>query len=88
MVVLEMVPADVAAEATAAVDIPTIGIGAGPETDAQVLVWHDLAAFPADGHRPKFAKQWAQVGEDLTTAASSYKREVAEGTFPAAEHCF
>ena len=88
MVVLEMVPAAVAAEATAAVDIPTIGIGAGPETDAQVLVWHDLAALPADGHRPKFAKQWAQVGADLTTAASSYKREVAEGTFPAAEHCF
>ena len=66
----------------------TIGIGAGPDTDAQVLVWHDMAAFPADGHRPKFARQWAQVGADLTAAAASYKREVAEGTFPAAEHCF
>lgn len=87
-VVLEMVPADVAARATEAVDIPTVGIGAGPGTDAQVLVWHDIAAYPADGHRPKFAKQWAQVGEDLTNAAASYKREVAEGTFPTEEHCF
>ena len=87
-VVLEMVPADVAAQATEAVDIPTVGIGAGPHTDAQVLVWHDIAALPADGHRPKFAKQWAQVGADLTAAAASYKREVAEGTFPAEEHCF
>ncbi|MCJ7858541.1 3-methyl-2-oxobutanoate hydroxymethyltransferase [Corynebacterium kalidii] len=87
-VVLEMVPADVAAQATEAVDIPTVGIGAGPHTDAQVLVWHDIAALPADGHRPKFAKQWAQVGADLTAAAASYKREVAEGNFPAEEHCF
>ncbi|MEJ6548751.1 3-methyl-2-oxobutanoate hydroxymethyltransferase [Corynebacterium sp. USCH3] len=87
-VVLEMVPAEVAARATESVDIPTVGIGAGPDTDAQVLVWHDMAALPADGHRPKFAKHWAQVGEDLTAAAAAYKREVAEGTFPAAEHCF
>ncbi|AHW64457.1 3-methyl-2-oxobutanoate hydroxymethyltransferase [Corynebacterium glyciniphilum] len=87
-VVLEMVPADVAARASESVDIPTVGIGAGPDTDAQVLVWHDMAALPADGHRPKFAKQWAQVGAELTAAAASYKREVAEGTFPAAEHCF
>lgn len=87
-VVLEMVPADVAARASESVDIPTVGIGAGPDTDAQVLVWHDLAALPADGHRPKFAKQWAQVGTELTAAAASYKREVTEGTFPAAEHCF
>lgn len=88
LVVLEMVPADVAARASESVDIPTVGIGAGPDTDAQVLVWHDMAALPADGHRPKFAKQWAQVGAELTAAAASYKREVAEGTFPAAEHCF
>lgn len=87
-VVMEMVPADVAVRATGAVDIPTIGIGAGPGTDAQVLVWHDIAAHPADGHRPKFAKQWAQVGADLTSAAASYKREVTEGSFPAEEHSF
>lgn len=88
MVVMEMVPAEVAKEITAKCPIPTIGIGAGPDCDGQVLVWHDLAAFPANGHRPKFAKQWAEVGADLTFAASEYKREVAEGTFPAEEHCF
>lgn len=87
-VVLEMVPADVAAAATRDVDISTVGIGAGPDTDAQVLVWHDIAAHPAGGHRPRFAKQWAQVGEDLTAAAASYKQEVTEGTFPAEKHCF
>lgn len=88
MVVMEMVPADVAKDITAECPIPTIGIGAGPYCDGQVLVWHDLAALPANGHRPKFAKQWAQVGQDLTHAANEYKREVAEGTFPAEEHCF
>lgn len=88
MVVMEMVPADVAKDITAKCPIPTIGIGAGPDCDGQVLVWHDLAALPANGHRPKFAKQWAHVGDDLTHAASEYKREVAEGTFPADQHCF
>lgn len=88
MVVLEMVPADVAASVTQELAIPTIGIGAGPDCDGQVLVWHDMAAFPAGGHRPRFAKQWASVGADLTTAAAAYKREVAEGMFPAEEHCF
>ena len=47
-----------------------------------------MVALPENGHRPKFAKQWAQVGASLTDAAASYKREVAEGTFPAEEHCF
>lgn len=88
MVVLEMVPADVAASVTKELTIPTIGIGAGPDCDGQVLVWHDMAAFPTGGHRPRFAKQWASVGADLTTAAAAYKREVSEGTFPAEEHCF
>lgn len=88
MVVLEMVPADVAASVTQELAIPTIGIGAGPDCDGQVLVWHDMAAFPAGGHRPRFAKQWASVGADMTAAAAAYKREVAEGTFPAEEHCF
>lgn len=88
MVVLEMVPADVAASVTKELTIPTIGIGAGPDCDGQVLVWHDMAAFPAGGHRPRFAKQWASVGADLTTAAAAYKREVATGEFPAEEHCF
>ncbi len=88
LVVMEMVPADVAARATEASPVPTVGIGAGPGTDAQVLVWHDMAALPAGGHRPRFAKQWASLGRDLTAAAAAYKREVVEGTFPAEEHCF
>lgn len=88
MVVLEMVPAEVAKQVTEEISIPTIGIGAGPECDGQVLVWHDAVAFPADGHRPRFAKQWTQVGADLTTAAAAYKKEVAARQFPAAEHCF
>lgn len=87
-VLMEMVPADIAKEITAECPVPTIGIGAGPDCDGQVLVWHDMVAFPADGHRPKFAKQWATVGEDMVKAAAAYKQEVAEGTFPAQEHCF
>ncbi|RAV33973.1 3-methyl-2-oxobutanoate hydroxymethyltransferase [Corynebacterium heidelbergense] len=88
LVVLEMVPADVARQVTERFPIPTVGIGAGPHCDAQVLVWHDMVAFPQDGHRPRFAKQWAEVGADLVGAASAFKREVAEGSFPAEEHSF
>ncbi|WP_462399012.1 3-methyl-2-oxobutanoate hydroxymethyltransferase [Corynebacterium falsenii] len=88
MVVMEMVPAEVAKKVTAALEIPTIGIGAGPDCDGQVLVWHDMVALPDNGHRPRFAKQWAHVGADLTAAAAAYKKEVAQGTFPAEEHCF
>lgn len=87
-VVMEMVPADIAKKVTEMCPIPTIGIGAGPDTDGQVLVWHDMVAFPQDGHRPKFAKQWGNVGEIMTSAAAEYKKEVREGTFPAQEHCF
>ncbi|MBC2681175.1 3-methyl-2-oxobutanoate hydroxymethyltransferase [Corynebacterium sp. 4HC-13] len=88
LVVMEMVPADLAKTVTDMCPVPTIGIGAGPDCDGQVLVWHDMVAFPSDGHRPKFAKQWGAVGQTMTDAAAAYKREVAEGTFPAAEHCF
>lgn len=88
MVVLEMVPAAVAKRVTEELRIPTVGIGAGPHCDAQVLVWHDMAALPQDGHRPKFAKQWAHVGADLTAAAAAFKAEVAAGEFPGEEHCF
>lgn len=88
MVLMEMVPAALARDITAECPVPTIGIGAGPDCDGQVLVWHDMVAFPADGHRPKFAKQWAQVGADLTQAAAAYKQEVASRSFPAEEHCF
>ena len=68
-VVLEMVPRDLAKEVTEKLDIPTVGIGAGPDTDAQVLVWYDAMAVPQDGRRPRFVKVFAEVGEAMTEAA-------------------
>ncbi|SDS33088.1 3-methyl-2-oxobutanoate hydroxymethyltransferase [Corynebacterium timonense] len=88
MVVFEMVPAALAAEITQRCPIPTIGIGAGPDTDAQVLVWHDMADFPAGARRPRFVRQFGAVGEELAQAAAAYKQAVAEGAFPSAEHTF
>lgn len=88
MVVFEMVPAKLAAELTAESPIPTIGIGAGSGTDAQVLVWHDMADFPAGDHRAKFVHRFGTVGEDLAAAAAEYKRAVHQGEFPGPEHAF
>lgn len=87
-VVLEMVPRDLAKEATEKLDIPTVGIGAGPDTDAQVLVWYDAMAVPQDGRRPRFVKVFAEVGEAMTEAARTYRQEVEAGQFPSDEHCF
>jgi 3-methyl-2-oxobutanoate hydroxymethyltransferase len=86
-VVLEMVPGDVAAEITKRVTIPTIGIGAGRDTDAQVLVWQDMAGMRS-GTMPRFVKQYADLRGILTSAASTYAAEVASGIFPADEHTF
>jgi 3-methyl-2-oxobutanoate hydroxymethyltransferase len=86
-VVLEMVPAPVAAEVTAALTIPTIGIGAGPDCDAQVLVWQDMAGLRG-GKTPRFVKRYADLRGTLLTAARAYAQEVQTGTFPAAEHTF
>ncbi|MBB5833962.1 3-methyl-2-oxobutanoate hydroxymethyltransferase [Kribbella italica] len=86
-VVLEMVPGDVAAEITKRVPIPTIGIGAGRDTDAQVLVWQDMAGLRS-GPMPRFVKQYADLRGILTTAATTYAAEVTNGTFPADEHTF
>jgi len=87
-VVLEMVPRDLAKEVTEKLDIPTVGIGAGPDTDAQVLVWYDAMAVPQDGRRPRFVKVFAEVGEAMTEAARTYRQEVEAGQVPADEHCF
>lgn len=81
--VLESIPDDVAAEATALLDIPTIGIGAGPSCDGQVLVSHDVFGL-YDEHVPGFAKQFANLGEQMTAAAEAYAREVRDGAFPVA----
>jgi 3-methyl-2-oxobutanoate hydroxymethyltransferase len=86
-VVVECVPSDVAARITAALKVPTIGIGAGPHCDGQVLVTPDLLGL-FDELRPRFVKQYADLGAEVRRAAQAYCREVREGTFPAAEHSF
>jgi 3-methyl-2-oxobutanoate hydroxymethyltransferase len=86
-VVLEMVPADVAKRVTAELDIPTIGIGAGPDCDAQVLVWSDMAGMNR-GRKPRFVKQYADVGAVLLDAARRFGADVAGGRYPAEEHSY
>jgi 3-methyl-2-oxobutanoate hydroxymethyltransferase len=86
-VVLEAVPAKLAAEVTRALHIPTVGIGAGVECDAQVLVWTDMAGMTA-GRVPKFVKQYADLRGVLGEAARAYADEVREGAFPAGEQSF
>ena len=82
-VTLECVPDELAAEITAALKIPTIGIGAGPVCDAQWLVMHDLLGLN-DGHVPSFVKQYAHLADDAKAAFGRYVAEVADGTFPPA----
>jgi 3-methyl-2-oxobutanoate hydroxymethyltransferase len=86
-IVVECVPADVAARITEAVKVPTIGIGAGPHCDGQVLVTHDMLGM-FDELRPRFAKRFADVGRDVREAVAAYCREVREGAFPSPEHSF
>jgi 3-methyl-2-oxobutanoate hydroxymethyltransferase len=86
-VVLEMVPAELATQITGKLTIPTVGIGAGPNCDAQVLVWQDMAGMTS-GKTAKFVKKFAQVGDVLRSAASQYADEVASGVFPAEEHSY
>lgn len=86
-IVMEMIPAPVAAQITKALDIPTIGIGAGPDCDAQVLVWTDMAGFNG-GKAPRFVKRYADVRGILLQAAKEYADDVRGGTFPAPEHSF
>ncbi|MBI3441100.1 MAG: 3-methyl-2-oxobutanoate hydroxymethyltransferase [Proteobacteria bacterium] len=85
--VLECVPATVAEKITKKLNIPTIGIGAGAETDGQVLVFQDLLGLNTD-FRPKFVKQFLNGAELFTQAIDSYAQEVKAGTFPAPKHCF
>jgi 3-methyl-2-oxobutanoate hydroxymethyltransferase len=85
-VVLECVPAELAAQVTAALDIPTIGIGAGPDCDAQVLVWQDMAGLSPRVAR--FVKRYADVAGVLRDAAQAFGAEVTGGTFPDAEHSY
>jgi 3-methyl-2-oxobutanoate hydroxymethyltransferase len=86
-IVLEGLPVDLANEITQHAAIPTIGIGAGPGCDGQVLVMHDLLGL-SESFVPRFAKPYANLWRDSTAAAASYIREVRERTFPAPEHCY
>jgi 3-methyl-2-oxobutanoate hydroxymethyltransferase len=86
-VLMEMVPAATAAAVDAAVPVPTIGIGAGPATTGQVLVWQDMAGLRG-GRQARFVKQYADVRSVLADAASAYADDVRAGTFPGPEHTF
>ena len=85
--VLEAVPSPVAARITEALDIPTIGIGAGPDCDGQVLVWHDLLGL-YEGHAPRFVKQYADLAPTIGAAVEQYASEVRDGTFPEEQHTY
>ncbi|GIJ50459.1 3-methyl-2-oxobutanoate hydroxymethyltransferase [Virgisporangium aliadipatigenens] len=86
-VVLEMVPGEVAKRVTAEVPIPTVGIGAGPDTDAQVLVWQDMAGLRT-GKMPRFVKQYADLAGALSSAVAAFSDEVRSGAFPTVDHTF
>jgi 3-methyl-2-oxobutanoate hydroxymethyltransferase len=82
-VVLECIPAEIAAEITAELAVPTIGIGAGPACDGQVLVLHDLIGLSLD-KVPRFVRSYADMKGTLTEAVSAWRRDVEAGDFPAA----
>ena len=88
--VLEGIPREVAAQVTREVAIPTIGIGAGPDCDGQVLVIHDLLGITGHlrGTAPKFVKPYADLGEVIVSAARAYADDVREGRFPDDAHSF
>ena len=85
--VLEGIPFDLAGEVTASLTIPTIGIGAGPRCDGQVLVFHDLLGIEGT-LRPKFVKRYAELGDAMIEAISEFRREVKSGVFPDLEHSY
>jgi 3-methyl-2-oxobutanoate hydroxymethyltransferase len=86
-VVLEMVPGEVAKRVTHDLAIPTVGIGAGPDCDAQVLVWQDMAGLRT-GKAPRFVKRYADLAGVLTGAVQRFAEDVRDGEFPAGEHTF
>jgi 3-methyl-2-oxobutanoate hydroxymethyltransferase len=86
-IVLECIPEDLAARVTEAVPVPTIGIGAGPSCDAQVLVWHDLLGLTS-GRLPRFVKQYADLRSEVAGAVKAFVSEVADGEYPGPEHTY
>ncbi|MEQ5055317.1 3-methyl-2-oxobutanoate hydroxymethyltransferase [Klebsiella michiganensis] len=88
MVLVEAVPASLGKALSEAVSIPVIGIGAGPDTDGQVLVLHDMLGLSITGRKPKFVKDFMKGQDDIQSAVKSYILSVKNGTFPAPEHCY
>jgi 3-methyl-2-oxobutanoate hydroxymethyltransferase len=86
-VVLEMIPAELAGKVTQALRIPTIGIGAGPKCDGQILVLHDILGFD-EGFNPKFLKKYANLGKLIREAVTAYDRDVKSGVYPSEEQSF
>jgi 3-methyl-2-oxobutanoate hydroxymethyltransferase len=86
-IVLEAIPAPVAARITAELAIPTIGIGAGPDCDGQVLVYHDLLGL-TEGHLPRFVKRYANLSREIRDALEHYAADVRSGAFPGEEHTY
>lgn len=86
-IVLEAIPAAVAEAMMARLQVPVIGIGAGPATDGQVLVFHDLLGI-YDGHAPRFAKRYGEIKAQMVAGVAEYAAEVRRGAFPAPEHFY
>ncbi len=86
-IVLEAVPSTVARTATQALGVPTIGIGAGADTDGQVLVWHDMLGY-YEGHAPRFVKRYAELGDAIVDALGRYAADVRSGAFPEEQHTY
>jgi 3-methyl-2-oxobutanoate hydroxymethyltransferase len=86
-IVLEAVPAAVARAATRALTVPTVGIGAGADTDGQVLVWHDMLGF-YEGRAPRFVKRYAELGDAIVDALRRYADDVRNGAFPEERHTY
>jgi 3-methyl-2-oxobutanoate hydroxymethyltransferase len=86
-VVLESIPRELGARITRELKIPTIGIGAGPDCDGQILVIHDMLGL-SFSHKPKFARRYANAGEIISRAAAEYCRDVRQGTFPSDEESY
>jgi 3-methyl-2-oxobutanoate hydroxymethyltransferase len=86
-IVFEAIPAAVAEVLMERIEVPVIGIGAGPATDGQVLVFHDLLGI-YDGHAPRFAKRYQEIKAQMVAGAAEYSNEVRSGAFPAPEHTY
>jgi 3-methyl-2-oxobutanoate hydroxymethyltransferase len=86
-VVVECISRELAAKITDQVPIPTIGIGAGPHCDGQVLVLHDMLGL-LDSFHPKFVRHYAELGQQIRTAVAGYVADVAEGRFPGEKESF